>query len=56
MTSIVLYVFKKKQKKGLSEDDEAPEESKAQDDAEAVGARRDGLREELKKRQREANQ
>jgi intraflagellar transport protein 88 len=41
---------------GMSEDDEAPEESKAVDDAEAVGARQDGLRQELKRRQREANQ
>mmetsp|Transcript_1508 Transcript_1508/g.1896 ORF Transcript_1508/g.1896 Transcript_1508/m.1896 type:complete len:170 (+) Transcript_1508:836-1345(+) len=43
---------------GMSEFDEDndAEESKAVDDAEAVGARPDGLRQELKKRQREANQ
>jgi len=41
---------------GMGDDDEEPEESKAADDAEAVGARKDGLRQELKRRQREANQ
>jgi len=41
---------------GMGDDDEEPEESKAADDAEAVGARPDELRSELKRRQREANQ
>lgn len=40
---------------GMGEDDEEPEETKAAEDAEAVGhARKDGLREELKRRQKEA--
>lgn len=37
------------------DDDEEPEESKAADDAEAVGTRRDELRQELKRRKREAH-
>lgn len=37
------------------EEEEEVEESKAADDAEAVGARPDGLRQELKRRQRDAN-
>jgi intraflagellar transport protein 88 len=40
---------------GAGDDEEEPEEAKAVDDAEAVGARRDGLREELKRRRREAH-
>jgi intraflagellar transport protein 88 len=40
----------------MGDDEEEPGESKAADDAEAVGARPDGLRQELKRRQREAHQ
>lgn len=40
----------------VDEEEEEPEESKAADDAEAVGARQDGLRQEMKKRRREAHQ
>lgn len=43
--------------KGMGDEEEEPEDTKAVEDAEAVGhARVDGLRQELKRRQREASQ
>ena len=43
--------------KGMGDDEEEPEDTKAVEDAEAVGhARVDGLRQDLKRRQREASQ